>query len=82
VVSGSQRTLERIGKAEFRKITDGQLGFLLCLAARASLWTRIGPGVLPASGRGRNGQFLVYCSREMAPPVGGASRNRETTYGG
>jgi hypothetical protein len=40
------------------------------------------PGVTPYSGRGRNGSFLDYCSRDILPPVGGLSRNRETMFSG
>ena len=50
------------------------------LAARTASSTRPGPGVSPCPGRGRSGKILDYCSRDMVPPVGGASRIRETMF--
>jgi len=35
---------------------------------------------LHVSGRGRNVVIFDYCSQDMVPPEGGASRNRETMY--
>jgi hypothetical protein len=50
------------------------------LVARTAFSTRPHPGGSPCSERGRNGKFLDYCSRDLAPQFNGASRNRETTY--
>ncbi len=49
-------------------------------AARAASTTRPYPRRFALPGRGRTGMILDYCAREMAPPVGSASRNRETMY--
>lgn len=51
------------------------------LAARAAFSTQPDPGVSPFPGRGRSGWILDYYSRDMVPPFGGASRNRETIRG-
>jgi len=36
------------------------------------------PRRFPSLGRGRKGKIIDYCSRDMVPPWGGASRNRKT----
>jgi hypothetical protein len=72
--------LYRIGQAELREIIIGHVGILMRQTARTASSTRPGPGVSPCPRRGRNGKIYGYCSREIAPPVGGASRNRETIY--
>jgi hypothetical protein len=80
MVSGFQSTLYRLGQAEFREMTIIHVGILMRRVARTAFSTRPGLGVSPCSRRGWSGKIFDYCSREMEPPVGGASRNRETMY--
>ena len=39
------------------------------------------PGMSPLPGAASRRRFFDYCSRDVVPPVGGASRNRETICG-
>jgi hypothetical protein len=50
------------------------------LGAAHRVFNAAAPGVSPCPERGRDGKFLDYCSRDMVPLVGGASRHRETMY--
>ena len=47
VVSVNQRTLDRLGKAEFREFTNGHLNILMRRVARTMFSSRLQPGVSP-----------------------------------
>jgi hypothetical protein len=80
VISTAQRTLDRIGKAEFREITDRQFDILYRPKGAANVLDAAGPRQVALTGRGQQEKILDYCSRDLVPPVGSASRDRETIY--
>jgi hypothetical protein len=52
----------------------------MCQLTRQTSSTRPCLGMSPLPGAADRRSFFDYCSRDVVPPEGGASRNRETIY--